>query len=74
MTTLSNQSYTPSDESVIHHLTALPLPADADLFETAEHCAALVSVLVETDDSETYIAFFEQALLADTLTRGVAKE
>ncbi|WP_312079329.1 hypothetical protein [Leclercia sp.] len=50
MTTLFNLSYTPSDESVIQQLIALPFPADADLFEAAEHCAALVSVLVETDN------------------------
>ena len=59
MVTLSNLSYTPSDESILHHLTALPLPADADLFKTAEHCAALVSVLVETDDAAGFTALCE---------------
>ncbi len=59
MVTLSNLSYTPSDESILHHLTALPLPADADLFKTAEHCAALVSVLVETDDAVGFTALCE---------------
>lgn len=62
MTTLSHLSYTPSDESVIHQLTALPLPAEADLFETAEHCAALVSVLLETDDAVGFIALCERLL------------
>lgn len=62
MTTLSNLYYSPSDESVIHQLTALPFPADADLFETAEHCAALVSVLVETDDAAIFSALCERLL------------
>jgi len=62
MTTLFNLSYTPSDESVIQQLIALPLPADADLFEAAEHCAALVSVLVETDDAAAFTALCERLL------------
>lgn len=62
MTTLTNLSYTPSDESVIQQLIALPLPADADLFETAEHCAALVSMLVETDDAITLTPLCERLL------------
>lgn len=62
MTTLSNLSYTSSDESVIQQLTALPLPADADLFETTEHCAALVSVLIETDDVATFTAMCKRLL------------
>ncbi|MFZ3619411.1 hypothetical protein ACOYA6_09190 [Leclercia barmai] len=62
MTTLSNLTYIPFDESVFHPLIALPLPADADLFETADHCAALVIVLIETDDPATYTAICERLL------------
>lgn len=62
MTTLFNQSYTQSDESVIHQFIALPLQADADLFEAAEHCAALVSVLVETDDAAGFTALCKRLL------------
>ena len=62
MTTLSNLSYTHSDESVIQQLIALPLPAYADLFEAAERRAALVSVLIETDDAITFTALCERLL------------
>ncbi|MFO3905998.1 hypothetical protein AAHD62_15935 [Enterobacter hormaechei] len=62
MATILTLSYLESDESVIHQLTALPLPVNADLFETAEHCAALVSVLVETDDAAGFTALCERLL------------
>ncbi|MEB6378058.1 hypothetical protein MXM41_03775 [Leclercia adecarboxylata] len=62
MTIFSNLSYTQSDENVIQQFITLPLPADADLFEAADHCAALVSVLVETDNSETCNALCEHLL------------
>ena len=62
MTTLSNLSYTPSDESIIKQITALPLAADADLFETADRCAALVSVLLETDDAAGFTALCDRLL------------
>lgn len=62
MTILSNLSYNPFDESVFHPLIALPLPADADLFETADHCAALAIVLIETDDAATCTALCERLL------------
>ncbi len=62
MTTLFNLSYNLSDDSVIQQLIALPLLADADLFEAAEHCAALVSVLVETNDAAAFTALCERLL------------
>lgn len=62
MTTLSNLTYIPFDESVFNPLIALPLPSDADLFETADHCAALVIVLIETDDPATCTALCERLL------------
>lgn len=62
MTTLSNLTYIPFDESVFNPLIAFPLPADADLFETADHCAALVIVLIETDDTATCTALRERLL------------
>jgi len=55
-------SYLQSDESVFNPLIALPLPSDADLFETADHCAALVIVLIETDDTATCTALCERLL------------
>ena len=64
MATTLNLSYLKSDESVIYHLINQPLPAAADLFEVADHCAALVSVLIETDDSEACSALYERLLRA----------
>ncbi|TLU69250.1 hypothetical protein FFB58_05590 [Enterobacter sp. MF024] len=55
-------SYLQSDDSILHPLIALPLPADADLFETADHCAALVIVLIETDDPATCTTLCERLL------------
>ncbi|MDY0921861.1 hypothetical protein [Leclercia sp. CFBP8987] len=60
MATIPGFSYIQSNESVIQQLIALPFPTDADLFETAEHCAALVSVLVETDDAAIFTALCER--------------
>jgi len=51
MATIPTLTYLPSDESVILQLLSRPLPADADLFDVADNCAALVSVLVETDNA-----------------------
>lgn len=62
MATITDLSYLQSDESVIHQLTTLPLPATADLFEVADRCSALVSVLVETDDAATCTALCERLL------------
>ena len=62
MATNTTLTYLESDESVIQQITALPLAADADLFETADRCAALVSVLLETDDSATCSALCERLL------------
>lgn len=62
MTTLSNLTYIPFDESVFNPLIAFPLPADADLFETADHCAALAIVLIETDDTATCTTLCERLL------------
>lgn len=55
-------SYLQSDESVFKPFNVLPLPSDADLFETADHCAALVIVLIETDDTATCTALCERLL------------
>ncbi|WP_347113280.1 hypothetical protein AAHB66_13565 [Leclercia sp. S52] len=44
MATIPGFSYSQSDESVVQQLIALPLPVNADLFEAAEHCAALYCV------------------------------
>ncbi|MFY9993672.1 MAG: hypothetical protein WAK61_01595 [Leclercia sp.] len=60
MATIPTLSYSKSDESVIHHLIAQPLPASADLFEIADNCAALVCVLNETDDSAMRTALCER--------------
>lgn len=62
MADIPTLSYLESDESVIQQITALPLADDADLFEAADHCAALVSVLLETDDSATCSALCERLL------------
>ncbi|MCU6669041.1 hypothetical protein M8013_09800 [Enterobacteriaceae bacterium H4N4] len=62
MTTVSNLSYCQPQECIIHQLTTLPLPATADLFEVADRCAALVSVLVETEDAATCTALCERLL------------
>ncbi|MEP8751532.1 hypothetical protein ABKV32_05810 [Enterobacter asburiae] len=43
-------------------LISRPLPADADLFNFADNCAALVSVLVETDDVASRTALCERLL------------
>jgi hypothetical protein len=55
MATIPTLTYLPSDENVILQLISRPLPADADLFDVADNCAALVSVLVETDDVEAVL-------------------
>lgn len=62
MATIPTLSYLESDENVIQQITALPLATDADLFETADHCAALVSVLVETDNAAGFTALCERLL------------
>ena len=45
MTILSTPTFS---DNFTQRLIALPLPASADLFEVADHCAAFASVLVET--------------------------
>lgn len=45
-------------------LISRPLPADAALFVVADNCAALVSVLVETDDVASRAALCERLLQA----------
>lgn len=62
MATTTTLSYLQSDACVIHQLTTLPLPATADLFEVADRCASLVSVLVENDDAATCTALCERLL------------
>lgn len=64
MATISTLTYLPSDENVILQLISRPLPADADLFDVADNCAALVSVLVETDDATSRTALCERLLQA----------
>ncbi|HFK5734782.1 TPA: hypothetical protein ACG0DS_002336 [Enterobacter sichuanensis] len=64
MTTIPTLTYLPSDENVILQLISRPLPADADLFDVADNCAALVSVLVETDDVGSRTALCERLLQA----------
>ena len=51
MATIPTLSYLQSDENIIQQLITRPLPVDADLFDVADNCAALVTVLVESDDS-----------------------
>lgn len=60
MTTNAKQSYLNSDEDTIQQLIARPLAADADLFAVADNCTALVTVLVDTDDSKTKSALCER--------------
>ena len=64
MATIPTLTYLPSDENVILQRISRPLPADADLFEVADNCAALVSVLVETDDVASRTALCERLLEA----------
>ena len=64
MATIPTLTYLPSDENVILQLISRPLPADADLFDVADNCAALVSVLVETDDATSRTALCERLLQA----------
>ncbi|MEI9700924.1 hypothetical protein V5036_07460 [Enterobacter cloacae] len=62
MTTLPGFSYSLAEESAVYHLTHLPLPDSADLFELADTCAACVSVLIETDDAFTHATLCERLL------------
>ncbi|WP_313140148.1 hypothetical protein [Leclercia sp.] len=64
MTTIPTLTYPQSDENVIDHLIPLPLTAKSDLFEVADNCTALVSILIETDDSSTRAALCERLLHA----------
>lgn len=64
MATIPAMSKTLSEESVVHHLIHMPLPASADLFELAELCTAYVSVLLETDDRPTRTTLCERLLQA----------
>ena len=57
-------TYPQSGETVIPPSLATPLSATADLFEVADRCAALVSVLIETDDSASRTALCEGLLHA----------
>lgn len=64
MATIPTLTYLPSDENVILQRISRPLPADADLFDVADNCAALVSVLVETDGVASRTALCERLLEA----------
>lgn len=62
MTTIPTLTYPQSDEQIIPASLTTPLSAAADLFEVADRCAALVSVLIETDDRASRIALCEGLL------------
>jgi len=64
MTTIPTLTYPQSDEQVIPASLTTPLSAAADLFEVADRCAALVSVLIETDDRALRTALCEGLLHA----------
>ena len=64
MATITTLTYPQSGETVIPPSLAMPLSAAADLFEVADRCAALVSVLIETDDSASRTALCERLLHA----------
>ena len=51
MATIQTLIFPQSDENIIQQLITRPLPVDADLFDVADNCAALVTVLVESDDN-----------------------
>lgn len=64
MTTILTLTYPQSDEQVIPASLTTPLSTAADLFEVADRCAALVSVLIETDDRASRTALCEGLLHA----------
>ena len=64
MATIPTLSYLQSDENIIQQLITRPLPVDADLFDVADNCAALVTVLVESDDNVISTALCERLLHA----------
>ncbi|WP_285128524.1 hypothetical protein [Leclercia adecarboxylata] len=64
MTTIPTLTYPQSDEQVLPASLTTPLSADADLFEVADRCAALVSVLIETDDRASRTVLCEGLLYA----------
>ncbi|MCU6671449.1 hypothetical protein M8013_22265 [Enterobacteriaceae bacterium H4N4] len=67
MATIPTLLHSKSDESVVDHLIARPLPESADRFEVADNCTALVCVLIETDDSAT------RAVLCDRLLHALGQ-
>lgn len=60
MTTVPTLADRQTDEHIIQQLIAQPVPAD--LVETADRCAALASVLLETDDTPIRAALGERLL------------
>lgn len=64
MATIPTLTYPQSDEQVIPPSLTTPLSATADIFEVADRCAALVSILIETDDSASRTALCEGLLHA----------
>lgn len=62
MATIPTLTYLQSDESIIQPLITQPDLAKMDLFESADRCAALVSVLLETDDPATRSSLCERLL------------
>ena len=64
MATTPTLTYPQSDEQVIPPFLTTPLSAAAEIFETADRCAALVSVLIETDDISSSTALCEGLLHA----------
>lgn len=69
ITTIPTLTYPQSDEQIIPPSLTMPLSASADLFEVADRCAALVSVLIETDDRASRTALCEGLLHALHLLR-----
>jgi len=69
MTTIPTLTYPQSDEQIIPASLTTPLSAAADLFEVADRCAALVSVLIETDDRASRITLCEGLMHALRLLR-----
>ena len=64
MATIQTLIFPQSDENIIQQLITRPLPVDADLFDVADNCAALVTVLVESDDNVISTALCERLLHA----------
>lgn len=58
MTSIPTQSYTASDEEIVQQLIAMPIAADR--IELADASAALVCVLIETDNRDSRTALCQK--------------